>query len=123
MWYLAWLSRQMQQWPVRRNVHRQRKVQSMLRTIAISFAQAFAIVVGVWLCLSLTSYVVEKDPLYTGPLLILVLYFLPIGVAALRNHNRQLDIIVIDLWLGWTVIGWMLALVWACDSDVEEDYA
>jgi FtsH-binding integral membrane protein len=93
----------------------------LLRTVATSFAQAFAIVVGAWLCLSLTSFVVEKDPLYTGPLLILVLYFLPIGIAAMRNHNRQLDIIVVNLWLGWTVIGWLIALVWACDSNVEVD--
>ena len=94
----------------------------MLRTIAISVAQAAAILLGAWLCVYLTRYVFEKDPFYTGPLLILLFYFLPIGVAALRKHNSLLSIIVTNLWLGWTVIGWIVALIWACDTNVEADY-
>jgi T4 superinfection immunity protein len=94
----------------------------MLRTIVISVAQAAAILLGAWLCASLTSYVFEKDPFYTGPLVILLLYFLPIVVAAIRKHNSLLSIIVTNLWLGWTVIGWIIALIWACDTNVEEDY-
>ncbi|MGA3052838.1 MAG: superinfection immunity protein [Candidatus Korobacteraceae bacterium] len=97
-------------------------VTTMLRTIAISVAQAAAILLGAWLCVSLTRYVFEKDPFYTGPLLILLFYFLPIGVAALRKHNSLLSIIVTNLWLGWTVIGWIVALIWACDTNVEADY-
>ena len=47
---------------------------------------------------------------------------LPIGVATLRKDNVVLDIAITNLWLGWTVIGWVFALVWACDTDVEEDF-
>jgi len=54
-----------------------------------------------------------------GPLLLLMLYPLPIAVAALRKHNALLSIIVTNLWLGWTVIGWFVVLIWACNWDVE----
>ena len=50
-----------------------------------------------------------------GPLLLLALYPLPIGVATLRKHNAVLDIAITNLWLGWTIIGWVFALIWACD--------
>ena len=45
-----------------------------------------------------------------------VLYFLPSIIA----HNKQnfAGIFVLNFLLGWTVIGWILALVWACASDV-----
>jgi hypothetical protein len=26
---------------------------------------------------------------------------------------------ILDLWLGWTLIGWLVALIWACDTDVQ----
>jgi hypothetical protein len=91
----------------------------MLRTIATSVAQATAIVLGALLCLFVTNYILEKDTFDTGPLLILVLYFLPIGVAAMRKHNAMLEIMATTLWLGWTVIGWIVALIWACNTDVE----
>jgi len=26
---------------------------------------------------------------------------------------------VTNLWLGWTGIGWLVALIWACDTNVE----
>jgi FtsH-binding integral membrane protein len=94
----------------------------MLRTIAKSVAEAVAIVVGAVLCLLLTTYVVERDSFEIGPLLLLALYPLPIGIATLRKHNAVLDIAITNLWLGWTVIGWVFALVWACDTDVEEDF-
>lgn len=91
----------------------------MLRTLAESVAQAAAIVLGAVLCLFLTNYIFEKDWFDSGPLVILVVYFLPIGVAAMRKHNSTLAIMATNLWLGWTVIGWFVALIWACDSNVE----
>jgi FtsH-binding integral membrane protein len=91
----------------------------VLRTIATSVAEAIAILLGAALCLFLTSYIVERDSFEMGPLLLLVLYPLPIGIAALRKHNAVLDITVANLWLGWTIIGWIFTLVWACDSNVE----
>jgi hypothetical protein len=91
----------------------------MIRTAASSVAQSVAILLCAWCCYYLAIYLVEKHSFDIGPLFILLLYLLPIGVAALRRHNALLDIMVLDLWLGWTLIGWLVALVWACDTDVE----
>jgi len=41
------------------------------------------------------------------------MYFLPALIAALRKHPQTLAIFVLDLLLGWSVIGWIGALVWS----------
>jgi len=46
-----------------------------------------------------------------------LLYFLP---AIVGRHKRDAaGIFLVNLLLGWTVIGWIIALIWACAS---EDY-
>ena len=52
-------------------------------------------------------------------LCLLALYFLPIVVAFVRHHKAKLAIVITDLLLGWTVVGWIAALIWACNSNVE----
>ena len=47
--------------------------------------------------------------------LLALLYFLPTIVAANRGHGIAL-ILVLNLFLGWTVIGWFILLVWALVS-------
>jgi hypothetical protein len=44
---------------------------------------------------------------------VLVLYFLPWLVAATRGHNNSMAIFMLNLFLGWTFLGWVAALVWA----------
>ena len=41
------------------------------------------------------------------------LYFLPTIVAVVRSHHQVGAIIVIDVLLGWTLIGWVVALAMA----------
>jgi hypothetical protein len=48
-----------------------------------------------------------------------IIYFLPSIVANSRNHRAQLGIFVMTLFLGWSGLGWILALIWACNSNVE----
>jgi hypothetical protein len=91
----------------------------MLKTIATSVAQAVAIVLCAELCWFLVAYFVEHDSFEIGPLVLLVVYPLPIAIAAARKHNAVLDIIAFNLYLGWTIIGWVVALVWAFNTDVE----
>jgi hypothetical protein len=43
----------------------------------------------------------------------LVLYFLPSIVAGFRGHQNTGAIIALNLFLGWTFLGWVVALVWA----------
>jgi Superinfection immunity protein len=40
-------------------------------------------------------------------------YLLPTLVAAWRSHHQTAAIFVLNLLLGWTVLGWIIALVWA----------
>ena len=43
----------------------------------------------------------------------IALYFLPGFVAAMRGHHNVAAIVVLNLFLGWTLLGWVVALVWA----------
>src|SRR5262245_55278826 len=47
------------------------------------------------------------------------LYFLPTIIASIRRHRNRMAIGALNLLLGWTVIGWVAALVWAFIADVE----
>jgi Superinfection immunity protein len=40
-------------------------------------------------------------------------YFLPTFIAAGRHHHNTGAIFIIDLLLGWTLLGWAVALAWA----------
>ena len=46
-----------------------------------------------------------------------VLYFLPAIVAFARSKRDAGAILVLNLLLGWTAIGWVIALVWALRQD------
>ncbi|MGA7754708.1 MAG: superinfection immunity protein [Candidatus Sulfotelmatobacter sp.] len=47
----------------------------------------------------------------------LILYFLPSIIALARNKRDTLAIFLLNLFLGWSVIGWIVALVWAAKHD------
>ena len=48
-----------------------------------------------------------------------ILYFLPTIMAYWSRLKRRGGILVINLFLGWTLIGWILALAWAVGGDTE----
>ncbi len=55
---------------------------------------------------------------FTMPELLLVVlifafYFLPTLIAFLRQHKNKLAIFLLNLLLGWTVLGWVVSLVWS----------
>lgn len=45
--------------------------------------------------------------------LMFVLYFLPTLIAFLRKHKNKLAIFLLNLLLGWTVLGWVASLIWS----------
>lgn len=45
-----------------------------------------------------------------------VIYFLPTFVAAKRGHPNGTSIFLLDLFLGWTFIGWLAALIWSASA-------
>ncbi len=50
----------------------------------------------------------------TGIVIVVVgLYFLPWLAALGRGHRNATGIFVLDLLLGWTLLGWVVAMVWA----------
>ena len=50
-------------------------------------------------------------------LLGLALYLFPSFVALLTRKRNALAILVLNFFLGWTVVGWVGALVWAFVAD------
>jgi hypothetical protein len=49
-------------------------------------------------------------------LLLIGVYVFPSLVALSRGHHQQIAICVLNLLLGWTIIGWIAALVWAATA-------
>ncbi len=45
--------------------------------------------------------------------LIFIVYFLPTLIAFLRQHKNKLAIFLLNLLLGWTILGWVGSLVWS----------
>ena len=43
----------------------------------------------------------------------LLLYFLPTVVAAVRRAHNVTLIFLVNLFAGWTIVGWIVALIWA----------
>lgn len=50
---------------------------------------------------------------------ILFIYFLPALNAFSRNHRNNASIFLTNLLLGWTLLGWIIALIWSASADVE----
>lgn len=49
-------------------------------------------------------------------ILFLAIYVLPSFVAGARGHKNVGPIIIVNLFLGWTLIGWVVALAWAASA-------
>jgi len=47
-----------------------------------------------------------------------VMYFLPSIIAFARSKRDTSAIVLLNFFLGWTLIGWVIALVWAAKNDV-----
>jgi len=50
--------------------------------------------------------------------LMILAYFLPALIAVVRGNNNGGAIFVTDLLLGWTVLGWLIALIWSCTDNI-----
>ena len=48
--------------------------------------------------------------------LLLLVYLLPTLIASLRHSRSTGLILLVNLFAGWTMVGWMAALVWALVS-------
>ena len=53
------------------------------------------------------------------------IYFLPTFLAMIRHkrkgHRNENAIVIVNLFLGWTFIGWVVALVWSAMAEHEQE--
>ena len=54
-------------------------------------------------------------------ILIVFFYLLPSIVACSNKKANAGAIVVLNLFLGWSGLGWLVALVWACTKDPQRD--
>lgn len=40
-------------------------------------------------------------------------YMLPAGIAIFRRHSNLAPLFLVNLLLGWTLLGWVVALAWS----------
>lgn len=52
--------------------------------------------------------------------LLALLYFLPAIVAMMRGHRNAGSVTILNLFLGWTFVGWVAALVWSAADNVNK---
>ncbi|MDF7673811.1 superinfection immunity protein [Acetobacteraceae bacterium ESL0709] len=50
----------------------------------------------------------------------LLAYFIPVIVVFARRVENKVGVILLNLFLGWTVIGWIIALVMAFSLQTED---
>ncbi len=43
----------------------------------------------------------------------IAMYWLPTLIAIVRQTHSALGVAMLNFFLGWTVIGWIVALIWA----------
>ncbi len=46
----------------------------------------------------------------------IALYFLPAIIAGRRGHPNTVAIFFVNFFFGWSFIGWIAALIWACSG-------
>lgn len=51
---------------------------------------------------------------------ILLCYLLPSVIAYVRDHRNSIPIFIVNLFFGWTLLGWVICLAWAFSSDITE---
>jgi len=46
-------------------------------------------------------------------------YFVPTFIAFARNKSNKIAILALNFFLGWSVVGWVISLVWALTNDTQ----
>jgi hypothetical protein len=84
--------------------------QNFLKGESKKLAYALLLLLGL---LAIVAFA-DKVFLIAAGVLGVLLYILPSLVAHKRKHSQLTAIIVLNVLLGWTMLGWVIALVWAC---------
>ena len=75
------------------------------------------------LCSPVVNSVWQSDPPVSDLVFPLIfggatffLYFVPFFVAKSRRHHQSDAILLTNIFLGWTVLGWIIAMIWAATA-------
>lgn len=49
-------------------------------------------------------------------IILIAIYLFPALIAMMRKHHNWPAILVLNLVLGWTLLGWLIALIWAATA-------
>ena len=49
-----------------------------------------------------------------------LIYFAPSVIAMIRNHDQKSKIVLINMFLGWTAVGWIGTFIWAIFFNKDE---
>ena len=52
---------------------------------------------------------------------ILVIYFIPSFIAVQRGHLNRTPIILVNIFLGWSLVAWFFVLIWSFTSHTEKN--
>ena len=52
----------------------------------------------------------------------LAVYFVPTIVAIVRHARNVLGIVLLNIFGGWTFVGWIIALVWSIRDERQANY-
>jgi len=56
-------------------------------------------------------------------IVLIVMYFVPTIIAIIRQHRNGVPVALLNLFLGWTVIGWIIALIWSTTDNTHQNAA
>lgn len=61
----------------------------------------------------------DRMPGFLGIISVFFIYMAPTCIALLRGHHNVASICVVNFFLGWLIIGWVVALAWAVSNPAE----
>ncbi|WAP61813.1 superinfection immunity protein [Pseudomonas fortuita] len=82
-----------------------------VRFVVLAFLAAYSLGMGTIPANELNAF--GKLVVFSGLISVPLLYMLPTIEAKLRGHTNIASIALVNLFLGWSLIGWVVALVWA----------
>lgn len=59
--------------------------------------------------------------LFLAIICLITIFFIPTSVALFRDSSKKRGVFWVNLLVGWTGIGWIIALIWSFMSESEAE--